>query len=48
MISSISFRLRNWSAIRQRVKFNSQALKEPIAGSYLKVGMFLATAIIVS
>jgi len=39
---------RNWAMIRHRVMFKSHVLKEPIAGSYLKVGMCFATETIVS
>src|SRR5437016_2069759 len=41
-------RFLTWSVMRQRVRFKSQALNEPYAGSALKFGMLLQTDITVS
>src|SRR5438093_12417227 len=50
--SSLAFAARprflNWSVMRQRVRFNSQALNEPNAGSALNLCMLLHTDITAS
>src|SRR5438128_8857737 len=48
LVLTVGRRFLNWSVMRQRVKFRSQALNEPCAGSALKLCMLLHTDITVS